>query len=378
MTYNFKTIEEAPIVSGTKVLLRLDLNLPIIAGKVQGDFRITRSLPTLNFLKARAARTVILAHTDSKETDSLRAVAEYLKKFVEVEFVETIAELPERLTALRPGGFLFLENLRRNLGEEANDETFAKMLASLGEVYINDAFAVSHRKHASVVGIPKFLPSFAGFLLQDEISHLSTAFNPSHPFVFILAGDKFETKLPLVNKFLGLADTVFIGGALANDLFKAKGYEIGRSKHSPRDFGFKDIVSNPKVMIPTDVDVEVSEYGLRKTVGVSSVVMGEAIYDAGMDSVIELGKKIAEAKFVLWNGTLGAYEKGFTRGTELLAQAIAQSKAHSIVGGGDTLSTLSKLGLMEKFSFVSTGGGAMLEFLATETLPGIEALENSK
>ncbi|MDO8590966.1 MAG: phosphoglycerate kinase, partial [bacterium] len=250
MKFNFKTLDKAEISSGTTVLLRLDLNLPIVGGVVRDDFRLQRSLPTLEFLKARGARTVILSHTDSKETDSLKLVAEYLKKFVELEFVASLEELPKHLNALGPGGFLFLENLRRNPGEISNDESLAKTLASLGDIYVNDAFSVSHRVHASIVGIPKFLPGFAGLLFTEEVSHLSKALNPTHPFLFILAGAKFETKFPLVKKFLEIADSVFIGGALANDLFKAKGYEIGLSKHSEKDFVFADIVHSSKLILP--------------------------------------------------------------------------------------------------------------------------------
>ncbi|MDO8590462.1 MAG: phosphoglycerate kinase [bacterium] len=375
MKFNFKTLKEAAISSGTAVLLRLDLNLPIVGGVVRDDFRLQRSLPTLEFLKARGARTVILSHTDSKETDSLKLVAEYLKRFVELEFVASLEELPERLAALWPGGFLFLENLRRNTGEISNDESLAKTLASLGDIYINDAFSVSHRAHASIVGITKFMPSYAGLLFTEEVSHLSKAFNPTHPFLFILAGAKFETKFPLVKKFLEVADSVFIGGALANDLFKAKGYEIGLSKHSEKDFGFADIIHSPKLILPKDVITE--NAGKKVTKKPTEILPGDNIFDAGPETVAMLAENLKTAKFILWNGTLGAYERGFTDGTEALAKAIAESGVESIVGGGDTLAAISKLNLNQKLSFVSTGGGAMLDFLANETLPGIVALEKS-
>jgi phosphoglycerate kinase len=223
------------------------------------------------------------------------------------------------------------------------------------------------------VGVTKFLPSYAGFLFLEEILNLSKAFNPPKPFVFLLAGAKFETKFPLVKKFLKLADSVFIGGALANDLFKAEGYEIGLSKHSKQDFGFSEIAGNPKLLLPSDVVVENS--GKNATKGAKEVSAGDSVLDDGPKTVLAIEEKISTAKFILWNGTLGAYEEGYKEGTVALAKAIVASGAESIVGGGDTIASIYSLNLLDKFSFVSTGGGAMLDFLANETLPGITALE---
>jgi len=375
MSFDFKTIDSEAVSPGRTILLRLDLNLPIVGGRVRDDFRLRRSLPTLEFLKTRGARTVILSHIDNKETDSLKLVSEHLKKFVNLEFIQSLKELPERLLALQPGEFLLLENLRRNPGEIGNDPKFAQTLASFGDIYINDAFSVSHRAHGSIVGIQKFLPSYAGFLFTEEVSHLSRAFNPPKPFVFVLAGAKFETKFPLVQKFIKLADSVFVGGALANDLFKTKGYEIGLSKHSGADFGFAEILHNPKLVLPIDVVTE--NTGKKTTKMATAVLSDDTIFDAGPKTVAMLAEKFASANFILWNGTLGAYENGFAEGTEALARAIVKSSAESIVGGGDTLACVSKLNILDEFSFVSTGGGAMLEFLANETLPGIEALKRS-
>ncbi len=372
MKFNIDFLRDAKDLSGKKVLLRLDFNVPVIDGKIKGDFRLQRSLPTLEFLKKAGARTVILSHNDSKETDSLRPAFEFLKEIIDLDFVESLDLLPERFENLKPGGILLLENIRRDKGEEANDPEFAKKMATMADIYVNDAFAVSHRKHASVVGIPKFLPSFAGFLIEEEIENLSKAFNPPKPFVFILAGDKFGTKLPLVDKFLEIADHVFIGGALANDLFKTKGFEIGKSKHSEEDYGFEKLLKNPKIIIPSDVVVLNGDKKQFKDI--SEVLPEESILDAGPKTAKDMTEIFSKSKFILWNGTLGAYEKGFTEGTESMAQAVSKSGAESIVGGGDTITAISKLGIMDKFSFVSTGGGAMLDFLANETLPGIEAL----
>lgn len=366
------SIADVKDLKGKRVLLRLDLNVPIVGGEVRDGYRIERSQKTLQFLKAQGARTIIVSHTDSKETKSIKAVAEYLKKFIPLEFVPAISDLPGKVDILKDGDFLVLENLRQNDGEVANDSEFAKTLASVADIYVNEAFSASHRKHASIIGVPKLLPSCAGFLLIEEVENLSKAFNPPKPFVFVLAGDKFETKLPLVQKFLKLADSVFIGGALANDLLKVRGNEIGLSKHSEKDFGFEEIASNPKVILP--VDVVVDNKGERGQKKLAEILPEDSIFDAGQETVSLLAQNLKEAKFVLWNGTLGVYEKGFKEGTESLAKALSEIKTESIVGGGDTVASISALGLIEKFSFVSTGGGAMLDFLANETLPGIEAL----
>ena len=382
--HNLPLLKNAGNLAGKRVLLRLDLNLPIADGRVLDDFRLKRSLPTLEFLRARGAKIIILAHTDSAETDSLALVAEHLAKFVPLEFVPSLADLSEKVKTLQSRDILFLENIRRNSGEMTNDEAFARDLATLGDIYVNDAFSVSHRVHASIVGIPKFLPKFAGLLLAEELLHLSKAFNPPKPFVFVLAGANkklsahtsiSETKFPLVHKFLKTADTVFVSGALANDLLKAKGYEIGLSKHSERDFGFSDIVQNPKLLLPVDVVTESG--GKRLAKGSNEVLAEDSIFDAGPRTVALLAEKFSTAKFILWNGTFGVYEQGYISGTAAVAKAVVSSGAESIVGGGDTLACISKLNLLDKFSFVSTGGGAMLEFLSNETLPGIVALQHN-
>lgn len=374
MTFSFKKISEAEISSGTRVFLAVDFNVPIQNDKVIDPYRITRSVKTLDFLKVAGARTLLVSHR-SDETASLFPVYEYLKTLYPVVFAKTISEASSALESAKDGTFVLLENIRRFPGEKENDEKFSQELASLAEVYVNEAFSISHRPHASIIGVPKFLPSFAGFLFTEEVTYLSKAFNPQKPFIFLLAGAKFETKFPLVKKFLELADSVFIGGALANDLFLAKGYEIGRSKHAEKDLDFADIIKNPKLILPVDV---VTESGLTRFVkDISAITDSDDILDAGPKTIEELKKKFAEAKFILWNGPLGAYEQGFTEGTESLAKAITESFAESVVGGGDTLAVIAKLNLSDKFFFVSTGGGAMLDFLANGTLPGISALEAS-
>ncbi len=375
MPFSFKIINEVGDLRGKKVLLAIDLNVPIQDGAVIDDYRIVRSRRTLDFLREGGARTILISHRTDEEA-TLRPVFEYLKKSYSVVFAETLESAREASERAQEGSFVLLENIRKIAGEKEkkNDDSFVKELATLGDVYVNEAFSISHRAHASIVGVPKYLPSYAGFLFAEEVERLSRAFNPPKPFVFILAGAKFDTKLPLVNKFLKTADSVFIGGALANDLFKEKGLEIGKSKRSDGTFDFSEIVSNPKLVLP--VDVVVDGPSGRRTKMVSEVSSDESIFDAGPMTIEELKNQFKNAKFILWNGTLGIYEHGFAEGSEMLARTIAESGVESIVGGGDTLACVSKLNLLDRFSFVSSGGGAMLDFLANETLPGIEALEN--
>lgn len=367
-------------LKGKRVLLRLDLNVPLKGGRVVDGYRITRALPTIKFLKSQGAKTIIISHIQSNEGKSLslRPVARYLNKKMNMGFYPNheSPDLIHVISAMKHGGVMMLENLRKNSGETGNKMDFAKRLATLGDIYVNDAFSVSHRDHASVVLLPKLLPSYAGFLFEDEVSHLSRALRPSHPFLFILGGAKFGTKIPLIKKFLRIADKVFVGGALANNFFKEAGYEIGKSLSDNGNFKLKPLLKNKKLMVPLDVIVK-TKTGTRVK-NIESIQRGDSMKDAGPRTLHEINKVAAHAKFILWNGPLGNYEEGFDKGTTDLLKIIAKSKAESIVGGGDSLALVSKLGLEKKFTFVSTGGGAMLDFLANRTLPGIKALIATK
>ncbi|HEY4496269.1 MAG TPA: phosphoglycerate kinase [Candidatus Paceibacterota bacterium] len=368
---NLPLLENQKNLAGKKVLLRLDLNVPIKDDKVVDDFRIRKILPTLELLHYAGARTIILSHLEGKGGDSLRPVwQELIKKFT-VSFSADLSELAKNAGDLEDGNFTLLENLRVNVGEKANDENFAKKLASFGEIFVNEAFAVSHRAHASIVGLPKLLPSFAGPLFAEEVRELSGALKPDRPALFILGGAKFETKLPLLKKFISLYDLVFVGGALANDFFKAQGFNIGSSLVSKTSLNLASLVES-NLHLPNDAIV-------RNAVAISTkaldkISQGEKIVDAGPNTVEILRKLVSRVQFILWNGPLGEYEAGFDNGTKNLATLIAQSQAKSVVGGGDTVTAITALGLEDKFSFVSTGGGAMLDFLANETLPGLQSL----
>ncbi|MEK7213827.1 MAG: phosphoglycerate kinase [Patescibacteria group bacterium] len=347
------SIKEAKLFDGIKVLVRLDLNVPIANGRITDDFRIRKSLPLINYLKGKKAKIIIISHIETKDDPTLKPVCEYLNNFG----MDCIFEKNYKKALNNQNDIILLENLRKFEGEKKNDKKFAKELASLADIYVNEAFSVSHREHASICAITEFISSYAGFQFEEEIKHLSSAFNPPHPFLFILGGLKFETKLPLIEKFIEIADKIFVGGALANDFFKEQGKDIGKSIVSSENFDLGRFLKNEKLLLPKD-----------------NVIENDAIMDAGEKTIEMLKDEINKVKYILWNGPLGAYELGFKNGTIELAKLIANSSAKTIVGGGDTLASIAELGLEDKFTFVSTGGGAMLDFLAKGTLPGIEAL----
>lgn len=372
------SIDQVSNIKGKKVLLRLDLNVLIIRGEIEEAFRIEKIIPTLRFLEQKGAKIIIISHIENNEGASLEPVARYLfPTFPRLRFLKDInsPETQKEINSIPEGGMVLLENIRFYKGEKENSDQFAKQLASLADMYVNDAFAVSHRAHASVVGVPKYLPSYIGLLFKEELEELNRVFDGSHPFLFILGGAKFETKIPLLKKFLPIADRVFIGGALANDVFKAKGYFVGDSLVSSEGVNLVDVLQNPKVFIPSDVRTQ--HKGFSYTKKPTEVSVGEKIWDIGPETEKSLLEEIKKASFVLWNGPVGYFKVGGNDGTHFVAQALADSSATTIVGGGDTLAAIDELGLLSKFSFVSTGGGAMLAFLSAGTLVGLDALQTS-
>jgi len=370
-----KLIKEIKDLKGKKVIVRVDFNVPIKDGKVVDDFRIKKALPSINYLSKKGAKVILISHLGSK--DSIKPVYLKLKKYIKEALFASeriFSDNTEKLIGnLKNGEVILLENLRREIGEEENSPSFGRALSRYGEIFINDAFSVCHRKHASIIGVPAFLPSYAGLQLEEEIKNLSEAFNPSHPFLFILGGSKFETKMPLIKKFIKGADYVFIGGALANDFFKAKGFETGLSLVSENLTEIKSLTKYKNIILPEDV--EVNKDKKNKFVKPSEVEKDENIVDIGNQTLKNIEEIIFRSKFILWNGPLGKYENGFGGSTEKLLKIIAKSKSKSIIGGGDTVSIISKLKIEDKFSFVSTGGGATLDFLTSGTLPGIKALK---
>lgn len=358
---------------GQRVLLRAGLNAPVQNGEVSERSRIEAALPTINFLKEKGAKVIVIAHIGREPEETLRPVAKILEESAGVKWGGTLDDVGRAdIASLAAGEAILLENLRRDPREAAGDDTLAKELAALADIYVNDAFADSHRPHASITGVPKYLPAYFGESFIKEYEALEKVLKPQHPAVFIIGGAKFETKLPLVDRFAAVYDQVIVAGALANDLYKAKGYEVGRSLLSDTALDLAKLLSNPKIILPRTVVVEDGEES--KEVGAGEVKTGERIVDIGSAAVEDLRPSLRSAATILWNGPLGDYEDGFSAGTEALARLIAESGAYSVVGGGDTIASIRSLGLSDKFGFLSTAGGAMLVFLETGTLPAIEAV----
>ena len=353
-----RDIKQIKNVKGKTVLLRVDFNVPIKNGKVEDDFRIVKALPTIKFLQKRGVKMILITHLGKDGTASLKPV---IKRFF------TISKIAKNRVT-------FFDNIRKFPEEMKNDPAFAKKLSTLGDIYVNDAFSVSHRKHASIVSLPKYIPSFAGFQFEEEVKNLSHAFRKTkHPFLFILGGAKFSTKMPLIKKYLKLADHVFIGGALLNDFLKAKGYEVGQSLVSDANYGIGELLKNKKLILPADVVVKSGDKFVNKKA--NEVKKDEIILDIGEKAVKNLAQFIKKSKLILWNGPLGKYEDRGAEATKKILKLVANSKSESIIGGGDTVALISKMKMEKKFSFVSTGGGATLDFLANGTLPGIKALK---
>lgn len=372
-----KSIKDLKDLSGKKVVLRVDFNVPMKNGIILDDFRIKKAVPTILLLQKKGARVVIIAHLGEKGTESLLPIAVRLKKYIKsVDFIGTSIfsdETEKKVNAMKKGEIVLLENLRREVGETKNSPSFARALSRYGEIYVNDAFSVSHREHASIIGITKYLPGYAGLQFLQEIENLSKVFNPTHPFLFILGGAKFDTKIPLIKKYLRSADNIFIGGAIASDFFKAKGYEVGTSLVGVNNFQVPLLLKAKNLILP--IDVEVTKNSKNRFTKPSEVLPDENIVDIGPQSVELLKDLINKAGFILWNGPLGKYEAGFGGATEEVLKIISKSKAHSVIGGGDTTALISKLKIEDKLGFVSTGGGATLDFLSKGTLPGIRVIK---
>lgn len=360
---------------GKKVLLRVGFDVPVEVGRVTNDFRIREALPTITYLMERGACVILISHIGRKKEETLAPVHIALTQYMKAAFVPALMgqQVTDAVSALGDGEVLLLENLRGYDGETDNDETFAHTLAAYGDLYVDEAFSVAHRSHASIVGIPKYLPSYAGLGFAREVAELSKAFTPTHPAIFVIGGAKFDTKLPLVKKFLALYDAIYVCGALAHDVWEARGVSVGASLTSDVPLTDVDIISSPKVILPVDVRVQSIDGTSRDTVP-GRIAGTDSIMDAGPRSVSAMLDALKAGGTVLWNGPLGFYERGFTAGTEAFAEGVAAAGVRAIVGGGDTVASIEALGVDEKFTHVSTAGGAMLEFLEKGTLPGIEAL----
>lgn len=373
---SYKTLSNLPDIRGKRVLVRSELNVPTEDGAVSDTYRIEKAAPTIIELASRGAKVIVIAHIGRDPSTSLAPVALALKQHVaSATFVSDLTGDAARaaIEALPEGGVLVLENVRSNEGEKKNDPEFAAALASLADIYVDDAFGATHREHASIVGVPRHLPAYAGLLLARELEEMEKGLNPESPSLFILGGAKFATKEPLLEAALPRYDHIFVGGALANDFLKAEGFVVGKSLVSEEGLEkVQELLATGKILLPADVVVE-SPTGVH-TKAADAVGPEDKIVDIGPESVTELGTKIAHAKTIVWNGPLGLFEGGYANATKSVAQLVADAEAHSLIGGGDTVAAIRELGLEDKFNFLSTGGGAMLDYLVDGVLPGVEAL----
>jgi phosphoglycerate kinase len=387
--FNKKTIEDID-VKGKKVLVRVDFNVPLKDGGVGDDTRIRAALPTIEYLLKQGAAVILCSHLGRPKGGpdpkySMKPVADYLSGLLKkpVAFADDCigpsAEAAAK--ALKPGEVLLLENTRFHPEEEKNDMGMAKQLASLAEIFVNDAFGTAHRAHASTEGVTHFLPAVAGYLLEKEIKYLGQAVaDPKRPFVAIMGGSKISDKIGVIKNLLTKADAILIGGGMANTFFKAQGYPVADSLVEDEALDTAKALlaeGGSKLRLPVDVvlgdkfDAEADS----KTMPVGPIPDGWRILDIGPETVKAYGKVVESAGTVVWNGPMGVFEfPKFAVGTYGIAKAVAASKAVSIIGGGDSVAAIQESGLADKITHISTGGGASLEMLEGLELPGVAAL----
>jgi phosphoglycerate kinase len=385
-------------VNSKKVLVRVDFNVPMDKdGRITDDSRIRASLPTIKYLLDRKAKIILLSHIGrpkGKVVEDMRLapVAGRLSQILGKK-VETTAdcigpEVEKAVSVLKPGSIIMLENLRFHNEEEAGDVDFAKSLAKLGDVYVNDAFGTSHRAHASISVIAQFLPAVAGFLLEKEITTLGGLLEkPDHPFTAVFGGAKVSDKVAVLKNILGKVNVLLIGGGMAGTFLKVKKHEIGKSLMETESLGIAaDLIKQAesagvKLVLPVDAvvtdTIDVKSPG--SIVQIDKIPPEKMIADIGPRTIELFSQELKKSKTVFWNGPMGVEEiPQFARGTEMIAHLLVEIKAKTIIGGGSTSEVVDKLGLADKMTFVSTGGGASMEFLGGDTLPGVAALLDKK
>jgi phosphoglycerate kinase len=393
--FNKKTVKDIE-VANKRVLVRVDYNVPTDEkGNISDDSRIRASLPTIKYLLEHSAMVILCSHfgrPKGKVVESMRLAPE-AKRLAEL-LGKPVAALkdcvgPETETAvagMKPGEVVLLENLRFHPEEEANDPAFAQALSKLADIYVDDAFGASHRAHASVAGIARYIPAVAGFLMEKEIRQLGSLLEkPAHPFIALMGGAKVSDKLGVIENLLDKVDALLIGGGMAANLLKAQGYGVGASavEEDQQDYVKRMLnkaeLKSVKILLPTDVIAcEKLDAGSGfKTVSIKNIPSGWLIADIGPDSAKKFAQEIKSSKTVFWNGPMGVFEiDAFAGGTRTVANAIAGSQAISVIGGGSTAEAVEEMGLTNKMTHVSTGGGASLEFLEGKELPGVAVLQN--
>lgn len=384
-------------VSGKRVLVRVDFNVPldIKTGAITDDSRIRAALPTIKYLIDHKAKIILLSHfgrpkgkvvADMRLAPAAKRLAEILKKPVATVGDCIGPEVEKAVAALKPGDILMLENLRFHQEEENGDENFARALAGLGEIYVNDAFGTSHRPHASISGIAHYLPAVAGFLLEKEINTLGGLLeNPEHPFTALFGGAKVSDKVALLKNIMGKVNCLLIGGGMAATFLKAKAISVGASAVESDIINIAgDLIKEAEknhvaIFLPLDVVVaeKIDSSAAGTVVSVDAIPSNKMILDIGPKTVDAFQKELKKSKTIFWNGTMGIAEiPQFAQGTQSLAKLLPALKAKTIVGGGSTAEMIAELGLSDKITFVSTGGGASLEFLGGDQLPGVVALRD--
>ncbi|MDU2557505.1 MAG: phosphoglycerate kinase [Anaerococcus prevotii] len=396
---NKKTVKDLD-VKGKKVLVRVDFNVPLSKEnneEIADDTRIRAALPTIDYLLENDAKVILMSHLgrpkgEAKPEFALKPVADWLENHYKDKFhffpsPEVVDDkVKEEVANLKDGEVCLIENTRYVAGETKNDPEFAKKLASLADLYVNDAFGTSHRAHASNVGVASILPSAVGFLIEKEIDVMGKALEaPEHPFVSILGGAKVSDKIGVIENLITKVDTILIGGGMAYTFLKAQGKEIGKSllEEDKMDLSLELIkkaeANNVEILLPVDVVIadEIKAGAETEIVDIDSIPEDKEALDIGPKTAELFASKIKEAKTVVWNGPMGVFEiKEFADGTNKVAASLAESDAITIVGGGDSALAIELAGLKDKITHVSTGGGASLEFLEGKDLPGISSIED--